>query len=307
MSATEVFHLENSSVDSASARTDRTVSNVRDYYTTSTVDYAAWSDNLNMHFGYYRFGMNPFDREAMLEEMNNEVIRRCNVGAIESPRVLDMGCGVGATSRAFVRTMPDSRIDAVTIVAGQVAWGRELAARAGMASSIRFVLSDYTATGLAKETYDAAYALESACHSDGPDKRGVINEAARLLKSGASFVLVDGFRRHASPLRGFAAWVAQSFCRNWALPELSEKAAMRKALIDAGFTDIRFEDTSLRVAPSFAHVPWLASNFMLKELIEHRGRLPAWRWNHIKASYLSVVVGLMFWRFGYYIVTAKKR
>ena len=37
------------------------------YYEEAGPDYAAWSPNFNMHFGFFRRGMNPFDREAMLE------------------------------------------------------------------------------------------------------------------------------------------------------------------------------------------------------------------------------------------------
>ncbi len=28
-----------------------------------------------MHFGFFRWGMNPFNREAMLEQMNQEILR----------------------------------------------------------------------------------------------------------------------------------------------------------------------------------------------------------------------------------------
>jgi len=41
-------------------------------------DYATWSPNFNMHFGFFRRGMNPFSREAMLDEMKQEVLHRLN-------------------------------------------------------------------------------------------------------------------------------------------------------------------------------------------------------------------------------------
>jgi hypothetical protein len=40
------------------------------YYREAGPDYAAWSREFNMHFGYYRAGSNPLHREAMLEQMN---------------------------------------------------------------------------------------------------------------------------------------------------------------------------------------------------------------------------------------------
>ena len=39
------------------------------YYREAGPDYAAWSREFNMHFGYYRAGANPLDREAMLQQM----------------------------------------------------------------------------------------------------------------------------------------------------------------------------------------------------------------------------------------------
>lgn len=280
--------------------------NVRAYYAEATADYRAWSPGYNMHFGYYRRGINPFDREAMLEAMNHEVIRRCRLEHIPQPRVADLGCGLGATARSLAQARPDAQVDAVTIAPNQVYWARQLASAAGARPVIRFHLADYTASGLPSADYDAVYALESACHAAGADKRGLIDEAARLLKSGGRLVIADGFRRDSAPLRGFTAWVAAAFCRNWAVPELAERGAMQQALREAGFTDIQFEDISLRTAVSFAHVPWLSSKFTALELVRHRGRLSAWRWSHIKAGMLSPVLGLMLWRFGYFMVTARK-
>src|SRR6476620_11007024 len=46
------------------------------YYTEAGMDYRAWSRNFNMHFGFYRWGMNPLSLESMLEEMSRQVFRR---------------------------------------------------------------------------------------------------------------------------------------------------------------------------------------------------------------------------------------
>src|SRR6266542_85614 len=38
------------------------------YYEEAGPDFGAWSPAFNMHFGYYRFGFNPFRRERMLND-----------------------------------------------------------------------------------------------------------------------------------------------------------------------------------------------------------------------------------------------
>ena len=100
------------------------------YYEEAGPDYAAWSPHFNMHFGFYRWGMNPFRREAMLEQMNMEVLNRLHrptaSSAVVSARVLDMGCGLGATLRSFARHLPHSDLSGITLVPWQLERGRQL-------------------------------------------------------------------------------------------------------------------------------------------------------------------------------------
>ena len=186
------------------------------------------------------------------------------------------------------------------MVPAQIARGRRLSTGV---PGVHFVLADYTATGLPGGTFDAAYAIESWCHARGPGKRAVVEEAARLLKPGGRLVIADCFvTRKNVPwwVRGaYARW-----CRSWAITEMAEVGAVRAALEESGFADIRFEDVSWRVAPSIAHVPYVSMRFLLTELV--RGKLSKWRRRHVVASVLSIVLGLCRGSFRYYLVTARK-
>jgi hypothetical protein len=86
----------------AAARVDSRIG-LEQYYSEAGPDYAAWSHEFNMHFGFYRAGDNPLRREAMLEQMNAEVLARPHVDAIPEPNLIDLGCGLGATLRSFAR------------------------------------------------------------------------------------------------------------------------------------------------------------------------------------------------------------
>ena len=90
------------------------------YYSEAGPDYAAWSREFNMHFGYYRAGANPLHRESMLEQMNVEVLARLQLDDIGEPRLLDLGCGLGATLRSFARRLPHARLVGLTRVPWQV-------------------------------------------------------------------------------------------------------------------------------------------------------------------------------------------
>ena len=89
------------------------------YYSEAGPDYAAWSREFNMHFGYYRAGANPLDRESMLEQMNAEVLARLHLDDVAEARLLDLGCGLGATLRSFAHRLPSARLVGLTHVPWQ--------------------------------------------------------------------------------------------------------------------------------------------------------------------------------------------
>lgn len=280
--------------------------NVRAYYSAVAQDYSAWSPLLNMHFGYWAAGINPLQREAMLERMNLEVLRKLNLPCRSAARLADLGCGAGATARTMVRHRRHTTVDAVTLVSAQIVQGAALNEAAALHNEVRFHLADYAHTDLAGAAYDGVYALESACHADGPGKRALVREATRLLKPGATLVIADALRRNTRPLTSLVNRIYQLWCRDWAVEELAEKTALHDALKAEGLTDIRFEDISWRVALSALHIPFLATGFAVRELWRARFRLDPWRKGHIVASYAAFALGAWLPGFGYYMVTARK-
>jgi hypothetical protein len=51
------------------------------HYEQAGPDFAVWSPGFNVHFGFYRAGLNPFGRERMLNEMNRQVLERLRLTA----------------------------------------------------------------------------------------------------------------------------------------------------------------------------------------------------------------------------------
>jgi MPBQ/MSBQ methyltransferase len=281
-----------------------------EYYRVTVDDYADWSHGFNMHFGLCGLRDNPFDREAMVERMNQRVL--ATVGLAPHGRYVDLGCGTGATARALARCEPTAQVTAVTISPEQIKRGAALNARhnAGYAApggygQIKFHWADYIATGLPHAEFDGAYALESACHAPGAGKAPLIAEAARLLKPGARLVIADAMLRRDPPTGSLGA-AYHTWCRNWAIPQLTELPALLAALKANGFEHVRVEEVSFNVAACAAHIPWVATRFTLTQLWQHRGQLPAWRWRHIGASWLALVLGCAIHKFGYFIVTARR-
>jgi ubiquinone/menaquinone biosynthesis C-methylase UbiE len=270
------------------------------YYEEAGPDYEAWSRSFNMHFGYWEPGMNPFDREAMLERMNRIVSKAFDGGKSD---LLDMGCGCGATARAMVALRPARTVTGVTVVPWQIERARELSART---PSVTFVEDDYTAMRFPARAFDGVYAIESLCHGPGRDKAACLREAHRVLRRGGRFVVADGFLKQSAPLPKFLDACHRRICDCWTMDSMGVLPEFVERLHQTGFEDIEVREISWRVAPSVAHVPFVTLRFLAREFLVKRGRLSRERWNNLLAPLLTGIVGLARAYFGYYLIRATK-
>lgn len=273
---------------------------VVEYYTDTGLDYGAWSPDFNMHFGYWRPGLNPLSREPMLEEMNFQVSRRLGLGH-EPRRVVDMGCGLGATMRSLARVYSRARVVGLTLVPWQVEQGSSLNRPFGERLEVR--RANYLQTDLESGSADAAYALESCCHAPEEDKGAFLEELHRLLKPGGRFVVADGFTttEPGGRPRLFRNLLDLS-CRGWALPCFPSKGPFLRKLESLGFTDLEVHDISWNIAPTVLHSPALVVSFTIQKLLQGE-RLNAVRWNHLKSCFVSLGVGLYRRHFSYLLIS----
>jgi cyclopropane fatty-acyl-phospholipid synthase-like methyltransferase len=274
---------------------------VQAHFHASAKLYKQWSPEGHLHFGHWRWPMNPFGRKAMLEAM---VLRVADgLCSDRGSRIADLGCGYGAAARLLAQER-GFHVDAFTVVPEQVAEGNRANAAEGMASQVTMHQRDFRDTGLAAEAVDGVIGLESLCYDAGNNKADVLAEAARFLKPGGRLALVDGFL--ISVAQGWRRRMVRTVEQGWALPCFAQRDAFIAAMERAGFTDIRVTDLSWNVAPSAAHGLWL----MVKGWLHRRWnneRLDALEQAHLRSCLQGMVLGTQRDLFRYLMITARKR
>jgi len=305
--AAEVAETQAGLISELSTATAEERASFQRYYEEAGPDYAAWSAHYNMHFGFFRWGMNPFDREAMLEQMNLEILHRLHLeddsSAHRNLRVLDMGCGLGATLRSFARRLSSAELHGITLVPWQLEQGCHLNQSCPEGGRITLALGDYEHTKFRSASFDAVYAVESSCYAHGANKSAFLQEAYRLLRPGGRLAVADGFLG-TGKLRGPQKAICRTLCDCWVIDTLGEVAAFTRELERIGFRDIVVEQTQSRVAPSVLHVPWVTLKFLT--VVFGGRRMTRARWNNVLAPILLPFVGFPVGPMAYYIISATR-
>jgi ubiquinone/menaquinone biosynthesis C-methylase UbiE len=273
---------------------------VIDFYNEATEDYRFWSEDLNMHFGYFDlFKTNPFKRDTMLNRMNKEVFKRLNVFN-QKKHIIDLGCGMGASIRHGISNYPKLAVTGLTISPFQVEKGNEL-----LTSDRGTILNrDYRNTFLKENSFDGAMAIESLCHSGC--SKDALQETYRILKPGSTFVIADAFtKRNVEEMNPLAKYTYKGLCESWSLQSLGNINRVKSDLKELGFKDIKVQNIWYRVAPSVLHVPFAISGFILKKLFKKESLKPE-SIKNLKGSFFALLSSLSMTNFGYYIITAKK-
>ena len=105
-----------------------------------------------------------------------------------APRLLDLGCGLGASSLALARAYPRATVLGVDLDEASVAGARAAAAEAGVADRVSFAVGD--AAHLAPEAPFDLVTVFEALHDMG-DPVGALRAARALLADGGSVLVAD--------------------------------------------------------------------------------------------------------------------
>ena len=127
-------------------------------------------------------------------------------------KVVDFGCGVGATTRMLAEMIgPWGSVTGIDLSKAQLEQGRQLCSSAGFANA-SFLEASATATGLPRNAFDLAYCRYLLLHLTDP--AACLAEMFAILKPGGVVVVEDGDLTSAgSSPQSSIRWFADLFGR----------------------------------------------------------------------------------------------
>jgi tocopherol O-methyltransferase len=189
-----------------------------------------WGEHV--HHGYWRTGRESPAEAA--EALVRLVADRLNLQP--GQRVVDIGCGYGATAGWLVEHK-GVEVSGFTLSEAQAAVGR---ARPGFTCRV----CDWLDNGLADAAFDRAYAIESSEHM--VDKARFFAEAHRVLKPGGRFVVCAWLEgQSATPWQ--VRHLLEPICREGRLPSMGSRADYEALAKEAGFRLLGYDDISREV------------------------------------------------------------
>ncbi len=214
---------------------------VRDYYERNTDRFLRWGKDegtFNLHGALWAPGVASLS-EAM-NHANELVAREIEQCPYEVHRVLDLGCGVGASIFYLARRLPSiRRFSGISLSPVQIARARRLVPES-QKSRFHFKTGNFLQVPAERFRADFSYSIEAFAH--GPDPAAFFSSQADVLPSGGRLVIIDdclgaGFRESMASVRQHR--LLADYRRNWLLPGLRTPADLQSIAEAQGFRLIK--------------------------------------------------------------------
>ena len=205
---------------------------IRRYYDRNTAAFVSLGEGGSaIHRAVWGPGVRrKFDAFHYVEDQIAERIQRLPL-EIETPHVVDLGCGVGASLCHLAGRLPAIRGTGITLSPVQARAGEEAVKQMGLSERIACLEGDYCDLPAGLAPADLAYAIESFVH--GPDPARFFEQCRQLVRPGGLLVVCDDFARPTKDRA--AARAIEQFTRGWHINTLIDRSALHEIGRTAGF------------------------------------------------------------------------
>jgi MPBQ/MSBQ methyltransferase len=236
-----------------SYKSSDTVANSYDQWTQDGILEFYWGEHI--HLGHYG---SPPRRKDFLKAKEDFVHEMVRWGGLDTlPRgttVLDVGCGIGGSSRILARDYGFS-VTGVTLSPQQVQRATELTP-AGV--DAKFMVNDALNMSFPDNSFDVVWSIEAGPHM--PDKARYGAEMLRVLKPGGILVVADWNQRddRRKPLNFWEKPVMRQLLDQWSHPSFSSIEGFSEQLEETGLVagEVITADWTRETLPSWLDSIW---------------------------------------------------
>lgn len=229
------------------------VANSYDQWTEDGIVEFYWGEHI--HLGHY--GSPPQRKEFLVAKSDfvHEMVRWGGLDKLPpGTTVLDVGCGIGGSSRILARDYGFA-VTGITISPQQVKRARELTPED---LEVKFLVDDAMAMSFPDASFDVVWSIEAGPHM--PDKAIFAKELLRVLKPGGMLVVADWNQRddRQNPLNFWERPVMQQLLDQWSHPAFASIEGFSELLAATGLVSgsVTTADWTEPTLPSWLDSIW---------------------------------------------------
>lgn len=195
------------------------------------------------HFGYYPEGSSKISMRDAMRNMMDKVGEALHLP--KGSRVLDAGCGEGATAE-YLAEKYGLDIEGVDLLDFNIQRAK-LRMRPNI--NLQFQVGDYSKLNYSDNYFDGIYTLETFVHS--PDYAKTLKEFRRVLKKDGKLVLFEYSMPDKKAMSEREAWVFETISEGSAMHSFPHftHGSFPEVLTNARFKSIEVKDITARMVP----------------------------------------------------------
>ncbi|MFW5807659.1 MAG: SAM-dependent methyltransferase [Spirochaetota bacterium] len=203
------------------------------YYDSTDADtfyFTIWGGE-DIHIGLYEDGDTVYDASRKTVQKMIETLPEIN----ENTRVLDIGSGFGGAARYIAKTT-GAHVTALNLSTVENERNRKMNREQGLDEKIDVVDGSFEELPFADDSFNVVWSQDAILHSGNREK--VIEEVARVLKEGGSFVFTDPMMTDDCPLDTLQPVLDRIHLATLGSPGFYRSAAQKNGLREAAFIDL---------------------------------------------------------------------